>query len=280
MQGAKDPAQARPLLEQLRQAISRLSFPSEDLEIFRHVLPSVLGDGPWMVRSTTNAEDLAGYSGAGLYDSFEQVSLENLPARILDVYQSLYSERAFLDRRRVGMNEGDVYSAVLIQQMIPSTYSLDVHTQDPTSDVPGQGYIEAVMGLGEALHSGKPQYEGAAHQFRYDAQNRVMRVGYSSKSVKVVLAAAGTRAVPVESADDVLMHGDHPEWIQRLIKMAKAIRASLGVDQQIEAAVVLSAHGRADVFLLQSRDQVVRSVPPSATRKSGSGSDRELKSGA
>lgn len=58
-----------------------------------------------IVRSTANVEDLAGMSGAGLYDSIPNVALSSAGAfekALTGVWASLYTRRAVLSRRAAG----------------------------------------------------------------------------------------------------------------------------------------------------------------------------------
>lgn len=76
------------------------------------------------LRSSSNIEDDETFNGAGLYDS-EGAWLSGAPTgkekqtieRALNkVWRSLYSERAYLSRRRFGVNESKVAMAVLVQR--------------------------------------------------------------------------------------------------------------------------------------------------------------------
>jgi hypothetical protein len=58
------------------------------------------------VRSSANVEDLAGMSGAGLYDSLPNIpasDLEAFGAAIANIWASLYTRRAVLSRRAAGV---------------------------------------------------------------------------------------------------------------------------------------------------------------------------------
>ncbi len=62
-------------------------------------------DATAIVRSTANVEDLAGMSGAGLYDSIPNVALGTSGAfekALVTVWASLYTRRAVLSRRAAG----------------------------------------------------------------------------------------------------------------------------------------------------------------------------------
>lgn len=62
-------------------------------------------DATVIVRSTANVEDLAGMSGAGLYDSIPNIALATAGAferALASVWASLYTRRAVLSRRAAG----------------------------------------------------------------------------------------------------------------------------------------------------------------------------------
>ena len=66
-----------------------------------------LGEGSKLyVRSSANVEDLAGMSGAGLYDSLPNIpasDAEAFGAAVANIWASLYTRRAVLSRRAAGM---------------------------------------------------------------------------------------------------------------------------------------------------------------------------------
>jgi len=59
-----------------------------------------------LCRSSANVEDLAGLSGAGLYDSVPNVPVDrpaDISAAVAAVWASLYTRRAILSRRAAGV---------------------------------------------------------------------------------------------------------------------------------------------------------------------------------
>lgn len=71
-----------------------------------------------IARSSANVEDLAGLSGAGLYESIPNLSLADqasLGPGIAQVWSSLFSRRAVLSRRAAGVQQSDACMAVLVQ---------------------------------------------------------------------------------------------------------------------------------------------------------------------
>lgn len=73
------------------------------------------------VRSSSSMEDLPGQAGAGLYDSFVGVQPQTAEIKkaILDVFLSLFTQRAVISRRQIKLAKGSgvivPLMAVLIQ---------------------------------------------------------------------------------------------------------------------------------------------------------------------
>ena len=110
-----------------------------------------------MVRSTGNAEDLAGLSAAGLYDSISNVDPEDhrvLGAAVAEVWASLYTTRAVASRTAAGVGQRDAHMAVLVQQMLVPEVSFILMTKHPMTNDPNVAYAELALGHGETLASG------------------------------------------------------------------------------------------------------------------------------
>jgi alpha-glucan,water dikinase len=69
------------------------------------------------------------------------------------VWASKFNERAFLSCKKIGVSLHDVYMAVLVQRIIPAEYAYVIHTLNPTNADDREIYVEACLGLGEALVS-------------------------------------------------------------------------------------------------------------------------------
>lgn len=68
------------------------------------------------VRSSTNAEDLPDFNGAGLYDTVPNVrDREHLADAIRQVWASVWNFRAFEERTHAGIDQRQVFGAILIQ---------------------------------------------------------------------------------------------------------------------------------------------------------------------
>ncbi len=112
-----DPASRAVLLEDLQDQIEAAPL-SEAL--LAEVLTRIDRDfdrRKMRFRSSTNAEDLGGFSGAGLYHSESgewETSGEDITDAILDVWKSVWNPRAWEEREYWGISHTDVGMAILL----------------------------------------------------------------------------------------------------------------------------------------------------------------------
>ncbi|KAK9842786.1 hypothetical protein WJX74_002436 [Apatococcus lobatus] len=147
--GALDEA-CRQMQELVRAVAPPASILSDAVDAFQK-------DATVIVRSSANVEDLAGMSGAGLYDSIPGIPASDpsaLGKAVGAVWASLYTRRAVLSRRAAGVKQADASMAVLIQEQLTPDLSFVLHTTSPTSDDKDEVMAELAVGLGETLASG------------------------------------------------------------------------------------------------------------------------------
>lgn len=76
------------------------------------------------IRSDTNVEDLPQFSGAGLNLTVpHQRTLDGILAAVRRVWTSPFSERAYLWRKQILAEQGQVFPSVLLQESVPSEKS-------------------------------------------------------------------------------------------------------------------------------------------------------------
>ena len=75
---------------------------------------------------------------------------------IKKVWASKWNERAYLSRMTMGIPHGDLFMAVLIQEVIKADYAFVIHTVHPISGAENDIFGEIVIGLGETLVSNDP----------------------------------------------------------------------------------------------------------------------------
>jgi pyruvate,water dikinase len=77
-------------------------------------------------RSSSNAEDLENFNGAGLYDSKTGIpgdSVKTIDKAIVSVWASLWNERAFYERDFFRIDQRTVYMGILVHESFPEEIS-------------------------------------------------------------------------------------------------------------------------------------------------------------
>jgi pyruvate,water dikinase len=119
-----------------------------------------LGAPPVAVRSSATAEDLAGASFAGQYDSFLGIAdLDALGDAVKRCWASLWNQRSLRYRGERGLAPEVAKMAVIVQRMVPATAAGVLFTVDPLSQRRDRMLLEIVPGLGDALVSGHARGE-------------------------------------------------------------------------------------------------------------------------
>jgi hypothetical protein len=120
-----------------------------------------LGYRPVFVRSSSNAEDLPNFSGAGLYSSvFNVRSRANLMAGVKKVWASLWKFEAYEARVRNYVDQKKVYMSALIQVGVDMQKGGVLITKDPFDPANTNSvYISAVCGHNSRVvnNSGLPE---------------------------------------------------------------------------------------------------------------------------
>lgn len=155
---AKDATLRKTKLEALRKAIEAAPLAKE---LCDKVGAGLAALGPIeqgvFVRSSTNAEDLANFSGAGLHDTLPNVKgHEAVCNAIKFVWASTWTLRAYDARAFAGIDQRTVYGSALIQVGVPATAAGVVATVHPTDPDDEKNYtINAKSGLGIAVVDGR-----------------------------------------------------------------------------------------------------------------------------
>ena len=118
----------------------------------------------YAVRSSGTKEDLDEFSFAGQYDTFLNVSYNDVLDRIIDCYKSMFSEVILSYFLNNNISFDDIKMSVVVQEMVPSEYSGICFTVDPITGNDKKMLIEIAPGLGENIVSGQNKPE----QYYYD----------------------------------------------------------------------------------------------------------------
>ncbi len=241
----RDTAYRRTTLTALRAQMQagHLSAPLQAAVLSR-VRADYAGQGLF-VRSSTNAEDLPDFVGAGLYTTVPNVRGEAaLLESIKTVWASVWNLEAFDARTRAGIDHRKVYMAVLIQTGINAESAGVLITTDPYNPAnKGAVYISAKRGLGIKVVDGVK----VAEQLLYRPASNAVRVLTRSgeDSLLEFDANGGVKETALVGPRSVLTD----DVVRRLSRAALAIKGVFGGrDQDIEWAYLGDT-----VYIVQSR---------------------------
>ena len=227
----------------IRNRFLRTPVPMEIVEAVETRLRQQLPEGPLAVRSSAPGEDSAGASFAGLHESFVGVrgSAAVIEA-IRDVWASLWSDRALLYRRELGIDVDTSSMGVVIQELIDGEVSgivFGVHPTDPELAV-----VESVYGLNQGLVDGTIEPD----RWTLDlATGRIVSHTPPGERRRLVARDSQTTVedVPPDAADSPPLDA---EGLAKVFEAARAAGALFGAPQDVEWTMAV---GR--LVLLQSR---------------------------
>jgi phosphohistidine swiveling domain-containing protein len=203
-----------------------------------------LGGGHLAVRSSADAEDLPHASFAGQHGTFFVTGAGDLPARVVDCWASLFSERAVSYRERNGIPHDGVAMAVIVQRLVSAVAAGVAFTVDPVDGSPDV-LVEACLGIGETLVSGRVTPD------RFVFGRDDLRLLHSSTGDKIVrLVADGDRAVVMQDVprDEAIAPAVGPDVAREVARLALRAEELAGVAADIEWAF-----DGEQVWLLQAR---------------------------
>lgn len=199
------------------------------------------------VRSSTNAEDLPGFSGAGLYDTVPNVrGSEAIGRAVKQVWASVWNLAAYEERELYGIDHEHVYGAVLVQIGVDATAAGVLVTAHPTDPTDTRTFtLNAKSGLGIRVVDGKKVPEIVL----FNTYNRGLRVvSRSDEDTRLVFRAdGGVQEVPNrEKGAPVLTD----KRVARIADAAAKVRALFPKDRPLDIEWVLRGE---EVFIVQSR---------------------------
>jgi phosphoenolpyruvate synthase/pyruvate phosphate dikinase len=140
------------------QALIRSSRLPEHLrnKIDSQIAHHLGGVSSFVVRSSSNAEDLENFSAAGIYESMNHVTTaENIFQSIKEVWASLLSPRSVRLRHEVGISLDDCYMGVIVQEEIREVPQLSSFSESGSFSLHRETYQTPLD-----LRNGKAQQMG------------------------------------------------------------------------------------------------------------------------
>ncbi len=230
-QSSPDPALADAASARIRAEFAAASVPTSVAEAVDTAYER-LGGGAVAVRSSATAEDLPELSFAGQQDTYLNViGTEALHRAVLDCWSSLFTARAINYRHRVGIPDGTVALAVVVQRLVSADASGVLFTANPLTGHRGQMAIDATVGLGEALVSGQVEPD---HVVADAVTGRVLTRAVGSKALATRALEQGGVTTEARSGADLALHD---EQVSALVQLGERVAREYGVPQDIEWAV-------------------------------------------
>jgi pyruvate,water dikinase len=246
-------------LKRLQENILHGSMPSSIVDrISEFINLQGIGKKALAVRSSCTMEDSREASFAGIHESFLNViGLKNVLRAIRACYASLWAPRALAYRRKFGVSDLEMQSAVVLMEMIGAKAAGVGFTCDPQTGREDRFVISANFGLGESVVSGSVDPD--TYYLDIDACHAVPRLDSKKigrkRGMTEVVPGGGTTFHANSDTDDRQVLSDRE--IERLGMQMLRIFESLG-DCSLCQDVEWAFNGR-DFFILQSRP--VTSLP-------------------
>ncbi len=220
-------------------------------------------DAAVAVRSSATAEDLPDASFAGQQETYLNVcGIDDVLARIKQVFASLYNDRAIAYRVHHGFKHEDVYLSAGIQQMVRSDVGASgvLFTLDTESGFPDVVFITSSYGLGEMVVQGavNPDEFYVYKPTLASGHDAVLRRGLGSKQQKMIYSdAPGERVRIVEtSPEDQRRFSLVDADLHELARQAMTIEKHYGRPMDVEWAKD-GLTGK--LYVVQARPETVKS---------------------
>lgn len=187
---------------QIRHWIEATPFPAALEAAIRAEFTKLAAGNPgasFAVRSSATAEDLPDASFAGQQETFlNVVGIEEVLAKMKEVFASLYNDRAISYRVHKGFAHSDVALSAGVQRMVRSDLGAAgvMFTMDTESGFPDVVFITSSYGLGETVVQGavNPD-EFYVHKPALKAgKQAIIRRNLGSKLLKMEFATADEKA--------------------------------------------------------------------------------------
>ena len=154
--GPGDLEEIRAVSGEARRTIEALAIPDDLRATIVRSLAALGEDAAYAVRSSATAEDLPTTSFAGQHDTYlDVVGSTAILRHVSRCWASLFTERAVASRLRNGLSHRDAHMAVVVQRMVFPQAAGVLFTADPVTGDRKVATVEAGVGVGDALVSGR-----------------------------------------------------------------------------------------------------------------------------
>jgi rifampicin phosphotransferase len=244
-----NPRIRRQKLEEFRQTIQNGKFDESLKAEIINKWKNELGSQGVFVRSSSNAEDLPKFSGAGLYSSVANVKTdEKVIEAVKKVWSSLWNFEAYEARVRNYVNQREVFMSALIQVGLNMDSGGVLITKDPFDpENKNAVYISAVWGHNDSVTANKFVPE----QVLYNPKSNAVQILTLSQQNSVLKFGDGGDLIETDETFERRVLND--KNVRELVKTAGQIKRIFGnkKEQDIEWGIM-----GGKVYILQSRPYI------------------------
>ena len=226
----------------LQESLSKARIPKGLLGEIKKQFGKGYDSKTYAVRSSALDEDGNTHSFAGQFETFLHVAFDEIEDRILDVWQSIASERVTAYRKKNNLSER--YGiAVIIQELIAADVAGVAFGRDPVSGSVDSKIVSSVYGLGEGLVSG----ELDADTFALTSNKVSEKLATKTHAIVPNEMDSGVLKVEVDKGKQSLPSLSVPQ-LKEIASLLSHLEDQLGSPQDIEFA-----YFNQELFLLQTR---------------------------
>jgi hypothetical protein len=213
------------------------------------------------IRSSSNLEDNSGQAGAGLFDSYLNIDLNNQKEvinNIAKVWASVFNSRAIINRRKLNIETSMAKMSVIVMQMTEPDFCYVIHTVNPINRDENEVYIELAIGLGETL--AQSNQKGAPYRLIYNRKNDSLNIlNLSSYSYELERKTSNIKIIEYRNEDLTKSEEFINNVGKRLGKIGIMIEDKISeekVGQDIEANYMKIEGSNDNYFIVQTRPEI------------------------
>ncbi len=198
-------------------------------------------DKLYAIRSSTNVEDSASSSFAGLFETYLYVRKNDVKKRIEDVFNSINLDRVKFYKEKNGLKDFDIKIGAIVQEMVDSEVSGVSFSINPI-DNSETCVISSVFGVGEGLVSGELSAD------TYEIKEGIIEKTIVNKPCKLVLNKEQNQGLTKEKNENPNAQTLKEHQIKEIEQATRKIEQIFCCPQDIEWAYQNNV-----LYILQAR---------------------------
>ena len=213
------------------------------------------------IRSSSNLEDNTGQAGAGLFDSYLNIDLNNkeeVIKNIAKVWASVFNSRAIINRRKLNIDTSLAKMSVIVMQMTEPDFCYVIHTVNPINGNENEVYIELAIGLGETL--AQSNQKGAPYRLIYNRNEDSLNIlNLSSYSYELERKTSAVKIIKYREEELTKNEKFINDVGKRLGKIGIMIEDKISVEkvgQDIEGNYMKIEGSNDNYYIVQTRPEI------------------------